>query len=209
MEGRISLSTRYTDAIQEAGGLPVVLHPSPNRASDYLDACDGLVLSGGSDVIMEDWGVATHPDANPISRLRQDFELSILAALESNRDFPVLGICLGMQLMGISHGARFSQHLPEDVPTADDHLNDSIHEIEGPTLKGCVTSHHHQALLDGGSLEVIASSSDGVVEGIADLERRFYMGVQWHPERTKDETLGVGLFRRLIESASVHANHGH
>ena len=112
--------------------------------------------------------------------------------------------------MGISHGARFSQHLPEDVPTADDHLNDSIHEIEGPTLKGCVTGHHHQALLDGGSLEVIASSSDGVVEGIADLERRFYMGVQWHPERTKDETLrGVGLFRRLIESASVHANHGH
>ncbi|MDG2095657.1 MAG: gamma-glutamyl-gamma-aminobutyrate hydrolase family protein [Phycisphaerales bacterium] len=205
----MTLSTRYSDAVYNAGGLPFVLPPSPNDASNYLKSCDGLILSGGSDVIMEDWGVATHPSATPISRLRQDFELGMLAVLESNPDFPVLAICLGMQLMGITHGARFSQHLPEDVPMAENHLNDSIHEIEGPDLKGCVTSHHHQALLDGGSLQVIATSPDGVVEGIADLERRFYVGVQWHPERTDDKTLGAGLFRRLIQSSSVHVNQGH
>lgn len=200
LDGRISISSRYGDAVWMAGGLPMVLTPTPDRASEYLEACDAIILSGGGDVIMEDWGLSNHPAATPISRLRQDFERSLLTAFESNPDFPVLAICLGMQLMGISHGARFSQHLPDDIPTASDHQNDSIHLIEGPQMNGSVTSHHHQALLDGGTLEVIASAPDGVVEGIADQDRRFYMGVQWHPERTSDEKLGIGLFRELISA---------
>ena len=125
VDGRITLSPRYADAVCRAGGLPVVLPPSPDRASDYLEMCDAVILSGGSDVIMEDWGVATHPAANPISRLRQDFELAMLSAAESKPDVPVLAICLGMQLMGISHGARFSQHLADDLQTAGDHLDDN------------------------------------------------------------------------------------
>ena len=200
VDGRITLSDRYANAVFKAGGLPIVLAPSPDRALDYLETCDGVILSGGSDVIMEDWGVPTHAAANPIARLRQDFELAILSGLESKPDFPILAICLGMQLMGISHGARFSQHLPDEIQTADDHLDDSIHLIEGPDLNGNVTSHHHQALLDGGSLDVIATAPDGVVEGIMDRDRRFYMGVQWHPERTSDEKLGIELFNRLIEA---------
>ena len=201
VEGKVSLSRKYLDAVVQAGGLPVILSPHPELAAEYVAACDGIVLSGGKDVIMEDWDLVTHDQARPVSRLRQDFERAMIAALESVPDQPVLGICLGMQLMGIEHGAAFDQHLPDKILTAGDHLDDAEHRIEGPEFNGSVTSHHHQALQDGGRLAVIARAHDGVVEGIADPDRKFYMGVQWHPERTPDENLGIRLFERLVTAS--------
>ena len=201
VEGRVVLSKRYLDAVEQAGGLPFVLSPHPEQAAEYVAACDGVVLSGGADVIMEDWDQVTHEEARPVNRLRQDFERAMISALESVPDQPVLGICLGMQLMGIEHGAAFDQHLPDRLLTAEEHLDDAEHLIEGSEFNGSVTSHHHQALRDGGRLTVIARAHDGVVEGIAAPDRKFYMGVQWHPERTSDETLGIRLFERLIAAS--------
>jgi gamma-glutamyl-gamma-aminobutyrate hydrolase PuuD len=48
----------------------------------------------------------------------------------------------------------------------------------------------------------VAEADDGVMEGIADVGRRFYVGVQWHPERTGGE-LGDGVFGRLVEGVRV------
>jgi putative glutamine amidotransferase len=64
-----------------------------------------------------------------------------------------------------------------------------------------VTSSHHQALADGGTLEVIGRSDDGVVEAVRDPARAFYVGVQWHPERTTDHGMGVGIVRMLVDAA--------
>jgi putative glutamine amidotransferase len=50
-------------------------------------------------------------------------------------------------------------------------------------------------------LEIIARSDDGVVEGVVDPARRFYLGVQWHPERTEAEETGLGVIRSLVEAA--------
>ncbi|MDG2424635.1 MAG: gamma-glutamyl-gamma-aminobutyrate hydrolase family protein [Phycisphaerales bacterium] len=198
VEGRVNLSVNYVNAVVEAGGIPLVLPPRPELAEQFIEICDAVILSGGDDVIMEDWGKTTHQSATPVDRKRQDFDRAMLAALEGTPDLPVLGICLGMQLMGLQHGARFEQHLPDILETAADHRNDAIHEIQGKVFQGQVTSHHHQALLDGGRLEVIACAHDGVVEGIADPARRFYIGVQWHPERTEEDKLGADLFRSLV-----------
>ena len=203
VDGAVSLSSNYVNAVQEAGGIPLVLPPRPELASSFVHICDAVILSGGDDVIMEDWGQKTHEEATPVSRQRQDFDRSMLEALEDSPDLPVLAICLGMQLMGLEHGARFEQHLPDSLETAEEHRHDAIHSIEGIDLQGHVTSHHHQALLDGGRLEVIARSHDGVVEGICDPARRFYMGVQWHPERTEEDALGSELFRRLVQACSL------
>ena len=51
-------------------------------------------------------------------------------------------------------------------------------------------------------LEIIARSDDGVVEGVIDPTRRFYVGVQWHPERTEAEETGLGVVRSLVQAAS-------
>lgn len=198
VEGRVTLAVNYVNAVVQAGGVPLVLPPRPDLAPMFVEICDAVILSGGDDVIMEDWGKATHEAATPVDRQRQEFERAMIAALDDVPDLPVLGICLGMQLMGIEHGASFEQHLPDMLKTAAEHQHDSVHVIEGDTLNGRVTSHHHQALLDAGRLKVIARAHDGVVEGIVDPDRHFYLGVQWHPERTEDDMLGPGLFRSLV-----------
>ena len=50
------------------------------------------------------------------------------------------------------------------------------------------------------SLEV-ASPADGVLEAIRLPTRAFYIGVQWHPERTSDAHLGLGIIKKLILAA--------
>ena len=62
-------------------------------------------------------------------------------------------------------------------------------------------SSHHQAVRETGRLRVVAVADDGVIEAIDDPGRRFYLGVQWHPERTGDVSLGAGVFARLVEAA--------
>ncbi len=62
-------------------------------------------------------------------------------------------------------------------------------------------SHHRQAVADPGALAILAHSDDGVIEAIGDPDRPFYLGVQWHPERTDDPVLGMDLFRHLVRGA--------
>ena len=58
-----------------------------------------------------------------------------------------------------------------------------------------------QALGNAAHLEVIGVSDDGVIEAIRDPSMPFYVGVQWHPERTDDTTMGLGVIRRLVDAA--------
>lgn len=62
-----------------------------------------------------------------------------------------------------------------------------------------VNSMHHQALARiAEPLRVCAVSNDGLVEGIEDPSRRFFLGVQWHPEYLDDH---AALFEALAEAA--------
>ena len=191
----------YFTAVTAAGGLGVLLPCEPARAEEYVRLCDGIVLTGGDDPIMEHWASVTHPTATKTDPRRQAFELALLAAIDTDGGPAVLGICLGMQLMGLHRGGTLNQHLPETLPTSDRHWPRNTHEIQGVLGEGVVHSHHHQALSDAGRLSVVATACDGVIEAVRDESRPFYLGVQWHPERTQDEKLGAGLFRELVGAA--------
>lgn len=198
---RYRVATAYAESVIAAGGTPVLLPCEPDLAGAYVQRCDGLVLSGGDDPIMERWGQPTHPQARKVNPRRQAFELSLLAAADEARACPVLGICLGMQLMGLHRGGVLDQHLPDTLATADMHWPRNTHEIHGELGAGVVHSHHHQALRDPGGLHVVATAADGVIEAVRDNARPFYVGVQWHPERTEGELLGAGLFREFVSAA--------
>jgi putative glutamine amidotransferase len=201
VDGRYQVRTGYAELISASGGVPVVLPCEPALAPEFVARCAGIVLTGGDDPIMERWGLTTHPKAKPVDQRRQDFELALLDSLQRLPDQPVLGVCLGMQLMGLHAGGTLDQHLPDTLATAGDHWGRGEHAVTGSIGSGRVHSHHRQALTDAGVLDVIATAPDGVVEAIQDQERAFYVGVQWHPERTTNEALGSGLFQRLIECA--------
>ena len=151
---------------------------------------------------MEGWGVATDLRARRIDARRQAFELALLHALagdaaspggdSSPRDTPVLGVCLGMQLMALHAGGRLEQYLPDTLASHADHAGDRRHPLvfrvgdsvlRPPPAAATVISSHRQAIADAGRLRVVATAPDGTLEAVDDPARPFYIGVQWHPER--------------------------
>jgi putative glutamine amidotransferase len=192
--------TAYADAVANVGAIPILLPCSTDSIPEYLSCCDAFVTTGGDDPNMEAFGESTHEKANPLDPLRQEFELELLRHLEET-DHPLLAICLGMQLMTLAAGGTLDQYLPETLPTAELHWNGREHPVEGAIGSGTVHSHHRQAMSDAGRLEIVARAPDGVIEAVQDPERAYRIGVQWHPERTAEETLGVLLFEQLARAS--------
>lgn len=195
-----TLARTYTQIVSDLRAVPIILPHDVAAIETYLAVCDAFVFTGGDDPTMEPFGCATHPKAKPIDAGRQEFEVALLQALKALHDVPVLGVCLGMQLMGLVHGGRLDQHLPDALPTHEQHWGKKDHAVSGLLGEGIIQSHHRQALTDPGNLEVAAVSDDGVIEAVHDPGRAFYLGVQWHPERTADESLGRDLFARLVNA---------
>lgn len=103
--------------------------------------------------------------------------------------------------MGVHRGCELIQHMHDRFEQADRHLDGRLHTVSGEIGSGQVTSIHHQALADGRGFTVAGLSDDGVIEAISDSNRPFYVGVQWHPERTADPSLGLGVIQKLIAAA--------
>jgi len=200
-----ALRREYVLRVVEAGGAPLILPHEAEFAALAVDACDGIVLSGGDDPDVREFGFELHPRAELIPPLRQRGELAILRALDASPETPVLGICLGMQLMGLHAGGRLIQHLDDELAGAERHRGNRMHGVESAFGAGEVASCHHQALGDAGALEVVGRADDGVIEAVRDPARPFAIGVQWHPERTADPLLGAGIFRQLVEASRRRA----
>ena len=199
----------YVDAIERAGGRPLLVPPSEDGVEETLDALDGIVFSGGADLDPSTYGAERHPETDAPQTRRDAGEVALLtAALE--RDLPTLAICRGFQLLNVARGGDLVQHLPDETGT-DVHKQVpgtfAQHEVElkdGTRLaaligdRSDVTSHHHQGIgrLGDGLVEA-ARAEDGTLEAVEDPSARFLVGVQWHPEAGEDDA----LFRNLVEEA--------
>lgn len=219
--GKYELPLTYPRAVAEAGGCPMLLPHEPGLVDDYINACDALLLTGGVDPKTEQFGCPTHPSARPIDPRRQQFELALIERASAMPELPVLGVCLGMQLMALSAGGSLDQYMPETLgdELAKIHQADNRHDVQieaGSMLAKLtnidlqadspasqVTSYHRQAVANAGSLRVVARAGDNVVEAIENPERPFYIGVQWHPERGLNLPLERGLIRALVDHAKA------
>lgn len=207
------IPAEYVQAVERAGGRPLLVPPSEEGIDETLDALDGLIFSGGTDLDPDLYGQEPHPETYGVRPARDHAELALLtAALE--RDMPVLAICRGSQVLNIARGGDLVQHLP-DVVGDEKHKHtpgtfaDHDVTVEAQTLLGSllgehapVKSHHHQGFGRlGDGLQATARAEDGTIEAVEATDRRFAVGVLWHPEAGED----MKLFEALVEEAAQYA----
>lgn len=199
------LTMTYADAVWAAGGLPVIVPPVVDSVGFLGGRFDGFVFSGGDDPKTEPFGQPTDPRITPVFPRRQAFETALLEHLRDEwPEKPLLGICLGMQMLALTRGGRLNQYMPDthaDAASHWDHDHAVVSADAGVLASGTVHSRHKQAIDDAGSMRVLATAPDGTIEAVDDPGVPFCVGVQWHPERTGEGALGVGLFERLVGAA--------
>ena len=202
----------YVRSVEAAGGRALLVPPSADAIEETLDALDGLVFSGGADVDPDSYGADAHPETSGTRPERDAGELALLQAALA-RDMPVLAVCRGFQIMNVARGGDLVQHLPEVVGHEEHRAVKGVfsdHEVRidddsrlGSVLDGRtpVKSHHHQGVgTVGEGLREVAWADDGTVEGLEDPERRFALGVLWHPEAGEDRR----LFEALVAEAQSY-----
>jgi putative glutamine amidotransferase len=202
----------YVRAVEAAGGRALLVPPSMEGIDETLDALDGLLFSGGSDLDPEIYGQQAHAETDGVVPERDRAELALLqAALE--RDMPVLAVCRGSQVLNVACGGDLVQHLPDVVGDAKhkhtpgvfaDHDVDLVSGTRVQQILGDhapVKSHHHQGYGQlGQGLREAARADDGTIEALEDPSRRFALGVLWHPEAAED----FALFEALVDEARAY-----
>jgi putative glutamine amidotransferase len=199
-------------AVEQAGGRPVLIPPSEDGVAETLAAVDALVFSGGSDLDPDLYDDEPHEATAGVVPERDRAELALLEAALA-RDMPVLAVCRGSQLLNVARGGDLVQHLP-DVVGDDKHKHTpgtfADHDVTlepGTRLaellggRAAVKSHHHQGFgRVGRGLRVAAHADDGTVEAVEDPSHRFALGVLWHPEAGEDRK----LFEELVGAAAEY-----
>jgi putative glutamine amidotransferase len=230
---RASVNTAYLHAIQEAGGIPVLLPPELNDAArDVLwERLDGLILTGGGDIDPARFREARHPATSEVSEARDVLEIGLVHRALAD-DVPLFAICRGLQVVNVALGGSLYQDIADqyrDTPNGErtplrhnqtEPRDRPTHAVkvmgEGTRLGKIlgaleleVNSMHHQAVKTlGRGLRGVAWAPDGIVEGLelADGDR-FVVGVQWHPEEliARDDA-ARNLFAALVGEARGRAN---
>ena len=217
----MALGLNYLQAIDDAGGLAVVLPPLSEAAiGPMLERLDALCLSGGPDIHPTAYGRPEHPALGPTWRDVDIPELA-LADLAYRREMPILAICRGAQALNVVRGGTLFQHLPERFGDRVQHRQAEI----GPRTAHPVTidpesrlavalgttttevnSFHHQSIdALGDELQAVAFADDGVIEGIESVARDFVIGVQWHAETLSEDRPQARLFGALIDVAKARS----
>lgn len=219
---RNALSTNYSDAVEAAGGIPLILPPQQaDNVAAILDGLDGVLLSGGGDVRPSLYGdETTHEKTYGIHDLRDSFEVA-LAREAIARDMPVLCICRGIQVLNVALGGTLIQDVADQWGTGIQHRQSELgvaasepsHTVAAEpgsllarvygTTEIAVNSFHHQALREiAPELVVVGRAPDGILESVERPGSRWVLGVQWHPEmmfRAHAEHLRP--FAALVEAA--------
>lgn len=219
-----SVRPAYWRAIEQAGGLPVLLPQLRDAETlrDALSMLDGFVLIGGYDIPAERWGGCSRPEVVPMEPERESTDFTLIDLLIESRK-PTLAICLGCQELNVARGGTLFQHLPADLPdsrvphnvksggspahSVELDPNSRLASVLGTEGRVEVNSRHHQGLdRTGAGLSVTARAEDGLPEAVELEGHPFFIGVQWHPEDMSADARQQRLFGQLVEAARKARN---
>jgi putative glutamine amidotransferase len=201
----------YVRWLEREGAEVRMLRPGPIEPQIAL--ADGIV-TGGSVVDLHPALYREAPRA-PLKApdLRKDVrDLRVIrAALESS--LPLVGVCQGVQLMNIALGGSLYQDIHVDGLTRRSHwgIQHRIENRPGTLARrvlgrgGVISSEHHQAARRiGHGLSGSSRSDDSIFESL-ELEGRFAIGTQWHPEHPESGRTGRRLAAALVDEAARRA----
>lgn len=146
------------------------------RVIDYnLSLCDGIFFPGGNKF-------------TPYDRYLLE------CCIEKN--IPVLGICLGMQMMScyneeikLEKNETLINHKQENDLEFTHKVringNSKLFKIIGKE-EILVNSFHNYHVTENSIYKTVAYSEDGLIEAIEFPSKTFNLGVQWHPEISYD-----------------------
>jgi putative glutamine amidotransferase len=220
---RAYTNAAYIDAVQGAGGVPVLLPPQLSGvARDALWSwLDALILTGGGDIDPVRYGQAPHPTVYEVSTARDDLELDLTRRALAE-DVPLLAICRGIQVLNVALGGTLVQDIPSATGTLVQHSQKDRRHVATHAVKveagsrlaevlGAVAlevnSLHHQSVdAPGDGVRVVAHAPDGIAEGIEVPGHPFAVAVQWHPEElVAHDAAARSLFRAVVDAASRRA----
>ncbi len=208
----------YMQGIEAAGGIPVML-PLTDCTEDintFTHMCDGFLFTGGQDVSPEIYNEKKIEKCGECSYARDKMELMLLNELLSI-DKPVLGICRGIQFINAALGGTLYQDIPSQTASDINHhqkppYDIPVHKVilkkESPIhnlLKKdilSVNSYHHQAIKNlAPPLKVMATATDGIIEGVYLPEKKFLWAIQWHPELSyKTDEDSAKIFAEFVKA---------
>ncbi|GIV83696.1 MAG: peptidase C26 [Candidatus Roseilinea sp.] len=220
---RFTLGKNYVNSLVACGAIPVLLPTVVSLESwrGMYESADGVLLSGGGDVDPALFGEPQHEKTYGVDPERDRVEMT-LARWALQDDKPLFAICRGIQVVNVALGGSLIQDLPSQQGSNVPHDGTAngferhqaahtvriapgthIAQIIGPGETE-VNSFHHQALkkiADG--LIVTSRAPDGVVESVELPGKRYYIGVQWHPEEmAADREDMLRLFRAFVEACA-------
>lgn len=208
----IFVNDNHRRAVIESGGIPISILPTQNIKYEQKDnkkensplneeeqedvirvieKCDGIILQGGNYSYYYDEFIARYCIEN---------------------DIPILGTCMGMQVLAavdcntsrmknvsfiksnINHKQIEAKYV-HNINIIKDSLLHSI--IDKDEIK--VNSRHMYKIINVNNAKVSAESEDGLIEAIEFPNKKFALGVQWHPEDLFDTDENMfKIFRAFI-----------
>ena len=145
-----------------------------------VQLCDGIVLTGGDHFVDNDF---------------------LLVQYLYKQDIPTLGICLGMQAMALSFGGY------GEIKVGNNHyLKEHAIVIKKNSLRysilgveQSVVNSRHKTGVQNTNLVVSARAFDGVIEAVEDKKKKFFLGLEWHPESLVNKKSDL-IFEAFIKS---------
>lgn len=215
----IYVSEEIRRAIVKSGGIPLLIVPpqdvsyvkmKPEEISymtmvekqmifQAIHMCDGIVMPGG-----DKW---------------YEYD-EVVCKYALDQDIPLLGICMGMQVMAkvcskyhvvakdetvrnqteLNHCQPGMRYVHEVNINPDSHL---FHIVKKDMIS--VNSRHNYHVNEVGNLDISAFSSDELIEALEMKEKRFAIGVQWHPESMLEyDEDAKTLWRSFMQSCIIY-----
>lgn len=155
--------------IIKSNGIPIGINIENINIKEILNITDGIILQGGDDYTEKE-------------------EELIKYAYE--KDIPLLGICLGMQTMALALGGKLEEinnHMKPNNNSHEVYLKKHSKIFKILNKEKIIVNSRHNFAVKNTNLDITGYSNDNVIEVIEDKNKKFFIGIQWHPESLENE----------------------